>query len=193
MILSEQCRAARALLGWSQDDLERHSKVPKKTIADFERGARSPRVQTNDILKAAFEASGVVFIPQNGGGAGVRLRIATPRLFRRDDVPQREWIAFAFDYRGERIIAFVMHDALYEIAAHDHRPIEAFDAERDRILVAAAEKYDRRELSVGNQLILDRNDLPPLAADQGPFTIDETVEMERRRVLAAAPSEGINE
>lgn len=165
MILAEQCRAARALLGWSQEDLERHSKVPKKTIADFERGARSPRVQTNEVLQRTLEASGLLFIPQNGGGAGVRLRIATPRLFRRDDVPQREWIAFAFDYRGVRQIAFVMHDALYELG--EGRPVETFDAERDRILVVAAEKFDRRALDVNGQLVLGRADLPALPADQG--------------------------
>ena len=34
-----QCRAARALLNWTQEDLVRNSKVTKKTIADFERGA----------------------------------------------------------------------------------------------------------------------------------------------------------
>ena len=38
-----QCRAARALLNWSQQDLVAHSKITKKTIADFERGATHPR------------------------------------------------------------------------------------------------------------------------------------------------------
>jgi transcriptional regulator with XRE-family HTH domain len=167
MILSEQCRAARALLGWSQDDLERHSKVPKKTIADFERGARSPRTQTNDQLQRVLEASGIVFIPQNGGGAGVRLRIAIPHLFRRDDVPQREWVAFAFDYRDRRIFGFVMHDALLGLGGPGQRSVEVFDAERDRILIVAGEKHDRGDYTVSGYLILDANDLPPLECDDG--------------------------
>jgi transcriptional regulator with XRE-family HTH domain len=69
-----QCRAARALLGWSQDDLEDASEVAKKTIADFERGARSPYTRTLADLRRALEAAGIEFIAENGGGAGVRLR-----------------------------------------------------------------------------------------------------------------------
>lgn len=73
-ISAAQCRAARALIGWSQDQLEAASKVAKKTIADFERGARSPYVRTLDDLRRALEAAGVEFIEQNGHGPGVRLR-----------------------------------------------------------------------------------------------------------------------
>ncbi len=162
MILPEQCRAARALLGWSQDDLERHSGVAKKTIADLERGARSPHERTAHALKATLEGWGVSFIPQNGGGAGARLRIATPRLFRRDDIPQREWIAFAFDYRGRRIIGFATYDALYSVVVSDWSPTRAFDEARQRILVAAAEKYDRLEFDEG-ELFLRGADLPPIS------------------------------
>ncbi len=70
----EQCRAARALLGWSQDELKEASSVAKKTIADFERGVRSPYDRTLRDIKEALEGAGVEFIPENGGGAGVRLR-----------------------------------------------------------------------------------------------------------------------
>lgn len=45
-----------------------------KTLADFERGKRAPYDRTLDDIVAALEAAGVEFIPQNGGGAGVRLR-----------------------------------------------------------------------------------------------------------------------
>ena len=69
-----QCRAARALLGWSQDDLERASKVAKKTIADFERGARSPYARTLADLQRALEDAGIDFIAGNGHGPGVQLR-----------------------------------------------------------------------------------------------------------------------
>jgi transcriptional regulator with XRE-family HTH domain len=70
----EQCRAARALLGWSQADLEAASRVAKATIANFERGASTPFARTLDDIREALEAAGVVFLPENGGGAGVRLR-----------------------------------------------------------------------------------------------------------------------
>jgi transcriptional regulator with XRE-family HTH domain len=66
-----QCRAARALLNWSQLDLVAHSKITKKTIADFERGATQPRPQTLAQILAAFEAAGIEFL--NGDAPGVRL------------------------------------------------------------------------------------------------------------------------
>jgi transcriptional regulator with XRE-family HTH domain len=70
---SSQCRAARALLGWSQDELATASKVAKATIANFEAGKRSPYDRTLQDLLEAMENAGVLFIPENGGGAGVRL------------------------------------------------------------------------------------------------------------------------
>ncbi|OQP87589.1 transcriptional regulator [Rhizobium rhizosphaerae] len=76
-INAEQCRAARALLGWSQDQLAASSKVAKATIANFESGKRTPYERTLADLRGSLEAAGVVFIPENGGGAGVRL--AKPR------------------------------------------------------------------------------------------------------------------
>ncbi|WP_339863575.1 helix-turn-helix transcriptional regulator [Paremcibacter congregatus] len=69
-----QCRAARSLLDWRQDELEAASNVAKKTIADFERGARTPRPVNLEAIKGALETAGIEFIPENGGGAGVRLK-----------------------------------------------------------------------------------------------------------------------
>jgi transcriptional regulator with XRE-family HTH domain len=69
-----QCRGARGLLGWSQSDLSEASKTATKTIADFERGARDPYPRTLEDVQAALERAGVEFIPENGGGAGVRFR-----------------------------------------------------------------------------------------------------------------------
>lgn len=74
MLTAAQCRAARALIDWSRDGLADGSKVALRTIVDFERGAREPREATKAALRAALENAGVEFIPENGGGAGVRLR-----------------------------------------------------------------------------------------------------------------------
>jgi transcriptional regulator with XRE-family HTH domain len=69
-----QCRAARALISWSQDKLAIESKVAKATIANFEANRRAPYDRTLADLRATLEAAGVEFIPENGGGAGVRLQ-----------------------------------------------------------------------------------------------------------------------
>jgi transcriptional regulator with XRE-family HTH domain len=76
MITQAQCRAARALLDWSREQLAEASKVGLRTIVDFERSARDPREVTKDALRRALESAGVEFIDENGGGAGVRLRKA---------------------------------------------------------------------------------------------------------------------
>lgn len=73
-ITSDQCRAARGLLNWSQYDLEAKASVAQKTIADFELERRSARTDTIGRLRAALEKAGVEFIAENGGGPGVRLR-----------------------------------------------------------------------------------------------------------------------
>lgn len=68
-----QCRAARALVGWSEDDLSSAAKIAKKTIADFEAGTLSPSARILQDVKRSLEDAGVLFIPENGGGVGVRL------------------------------------------------------------------------------------------------------------------------
>jgi transcriptional regulator with XRE-family HTH domain len=67
-----QCRAARALIGWSQDQLANASKVAKATIANFELGKRTPYDRTLDDLLAALEAAGIEFT--NGNQPGVRMK-----------------------------------------------------------------------------------------------------------------------
>jgi transcriptional regulator with XRE-family HTH domain len=70
-----QCRAARALLNWSQSELGRRARVDTKTVADYERGATSPHFRTLEALARAFVAEGVVFIePTDLIVAGVGLR-----------------------------------------------------------------------------------------------------------------------
>jgi len=48
------------------------------TLNRFETG-RDARISTVEKLRSALEAAGVVFIAENGGGAGVRFREAKAR------------------------------------------------------------------------------------------------------------------
>ena len=71
-----QIKAARSLLDWSQSDLAAASGVSEPTIKRLEAqddllGGRS---DTADKIVSALQEGGVEFIPENGGGAGVRLR-----------------------------------------------------------------------------------------------------------------------
>ena len=73
MITSPQCRAARALLDWTQDDLAKATGLSTVTIRAFERGGEM-RDSNRNLLGMAFERAGLEFIPENGGGAGIRFR-----------------------------------------------------------------------------------------------------------------------
>lgn len=72
----EQVKAARALLRWAQSDLADASGVSLPTIKRLEAasGEIGGRADTASAIRAALETAGVEFIPENGGGAGVRLR-----------------------------------------------------------------------------------------------------------------------
>ncbi|MGI6854194.1 helix-turn-helix domain-containing protein [Mesorhizobium sp. 1B3] len=99
MITPAQCRAARALAELTRAALCRMTGVEESAIERFERKIDEPDEQTVAKLQNALEEAGVVFIPENGGGAGVRLKFnssVTRRLgilegeggiVRNDDVP----------------------------------------------------------------------------------------------------------
>jgi transcriptional regulator with XRE-family HTH domain len=74
MITAAQCRAARGLIAWSQQDLAQRAGIGTVAVHQLESGTSSPRRATLDVVRRAFEAAGVEFIDENGGGAGVRLR-----------------------------------------------------------------------------------------------------------------------
>ena len=57
----KQCKAARALLDWSQEDLSQKAEVAKATIGDFERGARNLRIETMQKVVAVLENEGIRF------------------------------------------------------------------------------------------------------------------------------------
>ena len=69
-----QCRAARALVDWTQPRLAEGSGLGLSTVVDFERERRAVSAEAIAAIRAALEAAGVEFIPENGGGAGVRLK-----------------------------------------------------------------------------------------------------------------------
>ena len=67
-----QCRAARGLLDWTQDELAAKAAVSVVTIRNFEKGRSSPQRATLEVVRRALEAAGVELT--NGGQPGVRLK-----------------------------------------------------------------------------------------------------------------------
>jgi transcriptional regulator with XRE-family HTH domain len=79
MILIEQLRAARSLLGWSQTELAKRAGLSLPTVKRVERedgGGPNVSEEARNKLRATLEKAGVEFISENGGGPGVRLRKA---------------------------------------------------------------------------------------------------------------------
>ena len=68
MLTSSQCRAARALIDWSREDLAAASKVGLRTIVDFERDARILRIfeGTSQIQLLGIAATLATAFDRNG-------------------------------------------------------------------------------------------------------------------------------
>jgi transcriptional regulator with XRE-family HTH domain len=76
MLYASQIRAARALLGWSQDRLADAADVGVATIRRIEPldGLVTGNVSTQIRIQQAFERAGIRFIDaDSSGGIGVRL------------------------------------------------------------------------------------------------------------------------
>jgi predicted transcriptional regulator len=64
-----QCRGARGLLKWTQDDLATRAEVSVLAIRKFEGEKSDPRRATLKAIRQTLETAGVEFIP---GGARLR-------------------------------------------------------------------------------------------------------------------------
>ena len=73
-----QLRMARAAVGWGVRKLAERAGVTANTVTRIENGSDA-RQSTMDRLQQALENAGVVFIDENGGGPGIRLRKQLPK------------------------------------------------------------------------------------------------------------------
>lgn len=71
MLSAEQSRAARAWLGWGQDELARRAQVGISTVRDFERGARAPIANNRYAMQRALEAAGMRFLFNGDRAKGI--------------------------------------------------------------------------------------------------------------------------
>jgi transcriptional regulator with XRE-family HTH domain len=73
-----QCRAARALIEWTQPQLAAAANLGLSTVVDFEKARRAVSTDAEAGIQRALEAAGVIFVDENGEGPGVRLRKQRP-------------------------------------------------------------------------------------------------------------------
>ncbi len=106
-ITISQIKAARALLGWNQEQLAENSEISKPALANIERGKTTPRPNTLAAIQYALETAGIDFTD----GPGVRL--ARDRLdvsiFRGNDSIYRLWddILSTLKVGEERLISSI--------------------------------------------------------------------------------------
>jgi DNA-binding XRE family transcriptional regulator len=73
-VTSAQVKMARAALDWTVRDLAKAAGLHRNTINNVEVGRYGGDPNTLQKIEKALVAAGVVFIDENGGGPGVRLR-----------------------------------------------------------------------------------------------------------------------
>lgn len=79
MLQASQIRAARALLGWRQEDLAKAAQVGLATLGRIEQGGGTVQGHFSTIakLQRTLELEGITFI-DDGEGIGVRLSRTHP-------------------------------------------------------------------------------------------------------------------
>ncbi len=78
MITIEQCRAARGLVSWTQQDLAEASGLSKTAINNFEKGHSDIKADSLRAIRLAFESADVEFLDTNG----LRKRSENVEIFR---------------------------------------------------------------------------------------------------------------
>jgi transcriptional regulator with XRE-family HTH domain len=70
----EQCRAARALLNWTQEDLATRAEISRSTVRGFESGQHELQRASAAVIRRAFEDARIIFLDADATcGPGVRL------------------------------------------------------------------------------------------------------------------------
>lgn len=62
------------MIGLTQADLAKAAGISATALNNIERGSADPKTSTLSAIQKALEAAGVIFVPENGEGPGVRLR-----------------------------------------------------------------------------------------------------------------------
>lgn len=73
MITARQIRAARALLGWSQQELADKAIVSLNAVVRIEREKVDPRASTLNAIESTLKKAGIEFLGSESKGEGVRL------------------------------------------------------------------------------------------------------------------------
>ena len=163
MLNAAQCRAGRALLNWSQDELAENAQVARTTVTEFESNFRTPMKQNLLAVQSALEAAGVEIIPDNGGGVGARFRkveIEYSRNVRTDS----DKVMLQIRYRGHPYTLAILHGVIDDMDRAKYKTDKAFGKALERklpiYLRAAEQKIIAGRISDNDFVWLTHEDFP---------------------------------
>lgn len=146
-ITADQCRAARGLLDWTQEELATNARVSRATVADFESSSRQPMTNNLRSMADCMFAKGIEFISEEGDkGVGVRFR--EPKLeyiknFQRIDLYDGR-ATMRMRFAGKDFLCHIELDAVtqhhqehFETEAQFARPL----SEMLHVILTAVERH----------------------------------------------------
>lgn len=162
-ISASQCRAARALLDWTQDQLAENAQVARATVVDFERNARSPMRQNLVSIVSALEAAGIQFIPENGAGAGVRFR-KVELEYSKTARHNGDDIILSVKYRGTPYSIIIPREIIDDIDRTNYATVEqrvtAVQNHLPTFLRATEQKLTGGTVGEQQNIVLNHDDFP---------------------------------
>ena len=158
-----QCRAGRALLNWSQDELAENSQVARTTVTEFESNYRTPMRQNLLALQSAIEAAGIEFIPDNGGGVVVRFRKVVIE-YSRNVKTDNDKVILRVRYRGQPYTVAIPYDVIDDMDRSNYETDKEFGKALEKklpiYLRVAEKKIIAGTVSDRNVVLLSHGDFP---------------------------------
>src|ERR1700680_1627253 len=165
-ISAAQCRAARALLDWTQEQLAQNAQVARATIADFERNIRMLPMRQNLVsIVSTLEVAGIQFVAENDSGEGVGVRFRRLQLEYSTTVrPDHDNIIISVRYKGMPFAVTIPRAIIEDI---DHasslttaESVKMVQNHLPKFLRATEEKLIRGKVSNNGRIILAHKDFP---------------------------------
>ncbi|GEM_PF-187657 len=172
VIIPAQIRGARALLGWSQEQLADEAEVALSTVRDTENERRAADTSAVAAIRRALWNGGIVFTAgRQDRGPGVRLVANRPNIIRRPTTMQKwEGMPFTVEWQGRVVTVFVAFEVIDDLGGHrgqtpDSAYLKTFERNRGEILDAVVlASTDLENFDNYGRLYIRQKDLDALKA-----------------------------
>lgn len=157
-ISSDQCRAGRSLLNWTQDELAMNAAVSRATIIDFESNTRQPIKNNLRSIADCMFAAGIEFIPEEDGkGVGVRFRDRKLEYTKSVRIDRLRGVAMMrMRFAGEDFLCLIDLDAVDDYYRSNFQTDDEFAKAIGDILhivLTAAERHASTDIKDGKLIV----------------------------------------